>query len=47
MIYEIEGSIQAVSAQQNQEIRFFQILLDADQQKLVFMLEPLLSNTRR
>lgn len=40
MIYEIEGSIQAVSAQQNQEIRFFQILLDADQRKLVFMLEP-------
>lgn len=40
MIYEIEGSIQAVSAQQNQEIRFFQILLDANQRKLVFMLEP-------
>ena len=40
MIYEIEGSIQVVSAQQNQEIRFFQILLDADQRKLVFMLEP-------
>ena len=40
MIYEIEGSIQVVSAQQNQEIRFFQILWDAKQQKLVFMLEP-------
>lgn len=40
MIYEIEGSIQAVSTQQNEEIRFFQILLDADQKKLVFMLEP-------
>lgn len=39
MIYEIEGSIQAVSTQQNQEIRFFQILLDADQRKLVFILE--------
>jgi hypothetical protein len=40
MIYEIEGSIQVVSAQQNQEIRFFQILLDADQRKLVFTFEP-------
>lgn len=40
MIYEIEGSIQKVSAQQNQEIRFFQILLDASQRKLVFILEP-------
>ncbi len=40
MIYEIEGSILSVSAQQNQEIRFFQILLDANQRKLVFMLEP-------
>lgn len=40
MIYEIEGSIQRVSAQQNQEIRFFQILLDANQRKLVFILEP-------
>lgn len=40
MIYEIEGSIQAVSAQQNQAIRFFQILLDADRRKLVLMIEP-------
>jgi hypothetical protein len=40
MIYEIEGSIQRVSVRQNQEIRFFQILLDANQRKLVFMLEP-------
>lgn len=40
MIYEIEGSILSVSAQQNQEIRFFQILLDANQRKLVFILEP-------
>ncbi len=39
-IYEIERSLQAVAAKQNEEIRFYQIFWDRDNKKLVFILEP-------
>lgn len=40
MIYEINGFIKDASDQQNEEIRFFQVLLDKEQKKLVFVIEP-------
>nr|WP_320026752.1 GH3 auxin-responsive promoter family protein [uncultured Acetobacterium sp.] len=40
MIYQIDAYIKKVSDQKNEEVRFYQILLDQKQKTLVFILEP-------
>ncbi|MBI4858298.1 MAG: GH3 auxin-responsive promoter family protein [Acetobacterium woodii] len=44
MIYQIDEYIKKVSDQKNEEIRFYQILLDKEQKTLVFILEPYANN---
>lgn len=39
-VYEIDGAIQTIANYLNQEIRFYQIFLDAENNKLIFILEP-------
>lgn len=39
-VYEIDGAIQTISDRLNHEIRFYQVLLDQENNKLIFMLEP-------
>lgn len=41
MAYEMEGLIQKVTDQQNEDIRFVQILADGKEKKLVFIIEPI------
>ncbi|WP_414151333.1 GH3 auxin-responsive promoter family protein [Acetobacterium carbinolicum] len=39
-VFEIDGAIETISNYLNQEIRFYQILLDRENKKLIFILEP-------
>ncbi|WP_170253867.1 GH3 auxin-responsive promoter family protein [Acetobacterium paludosum] len=47
MVYEIEETIKKASEQQNEEVRFYQVLVDVINSKLVFIVEPFSDRIQR